>query len=175
MTSLRLLLVRHPGTSATGVPVMPGDEPAVGAVPDLTQWLGRRGRIVTSPTRRCSVPDAPVEPRLRPWDLGTWTGQPWQNLDLTSWRSDPSYDGHGGESLTALLKRASALLGDWHTRTGRLAAVTHGAVIKAAVVHALQAPAEALWHLDVAPSSLTELHTTPSGWRLTRVNCQRHG
>lgn len=172
MTSLRLLLVRHPGTSATGAPVMPGDEPAVGGVPDLTQWLGRRGRIVTSPARRCAVPGAPVEPRLRPWNLGSWTGQPWQNLDLAAWRSDPSYDGHGGESLTTLLTRASALLADWHTKTGRLAAVTHGPVIKAAVVHALQAPAEALWQLDVAPSSRTELHATEAGWRVTHVACR---
>lgn len=150
---------------------MPGDEPAMGVVPELTPWLGRRGRVVRSPARRCSVPGAPVEPRLREWDLGTWTGQPWQTLDLASWRTDPSYAGHGGESLTALLARVSALLAEWHTRTGRLAAVTHGAVIKAAIVHALQAPTEAMWHLDVAPSSLSELHATEFGWRVTRVNC----
>ncbi len=112
---------------------------------------------------------APVEPRLGPWDLGTWTGRPWSELDLASWRTDPAYEAHGGESLTDLAARVSGLLHDWSSRSGRLAAVTHGAVIKAAVVHALAAPVAAVWHLDVSPGSLTELHATASGWRVTRV------
>ncbi len=90
-----------------------------------------------------------------PWDLGTWTGRPWHELDLESWRADPSYNAHGGESLIALLARVRALLDEWHTRPGRVAAVTHAAVIKAAVVHALRAPIEAMWQLTWAPSALT--------------------
>lgn len=123
------------------------------------------------------MPGASVEPGLRAWDLGAWTGRPWQELDLGAWRTDPSYDAHGGESLTALLDRVGALLDRWHPRTGRVetgrvAAVTHAAVVKAAVVRALGAPAEAMWGLDVAPGSRTELHTTASGWRVTRVGCR---
>ncbi len=155
------------------MPVTPADEPAEGTLPDLTRWLGRTGRVVTSPARRCLVPEASIEPRLAPWDLGTWTGRPWHELDLASWRADPSYDAHGGESLIALFARVSALLDEWHTAAGRVAVVTHAAVIKAAVVHALRAPIEAMWHLDVAPASLTELHAIPpGGWRVTRVGCR---
>jgi broad specificity phosphatase PhoE len=150
---------------------VPADEPADEPLPDLAGWLGRRGRIVTSPALRCRVAGTPVDPRLRPWDLGCWTGRPFHELDLAAWRNDASYDGHGGESLIALSVRLGQLLDDWHDQTGRVAAITHAAVIKAMVVHALRAPVDAVWDVDVAPGSLTELHVAAVGWRLVRVNC----
>lgn len=152
---------------------MPGDEPAVGPLPDLTGWLGRSGTVVTSPARRCTQPGAPVDARLGPWDLGDWTGRPFDGLDLGGWRTDAGYDAHGGESLVAVHARAAGLLDDWHGRAGRLAAVTHAALIKAMVVHALRAPVEAVWDVDVRPASVTELHSTPTGWRLTRLSCRQ--
>ncbi len=54
-----------------------------------------------------------------------------------------------------------------------VAAVTHGPLIKLAVVQALQAPVQAVWDLDVLPSSTTELHSTPSGWRVSAVSCRQ--
>lgn len=151
---------------------MPDDEPATGPLPDLTGWLGRNGTTVTSPAARCRVTGAPVEVLLRAWDLGDWTGLPLADIpDLPAWRSDPSYAGHGGESLRALLDRAHTLLGRWHNDQSRLAAVTHGAVVRAALVVALQAPWQTFWDLDVAPNGVTELHSSGPGWRVTRVNC----
>lgn len=143
----------------------------MGSLPDLSGWLGRSGAVVTSPARRCLQPGVDVDLRLGPWDLGTWTGRPFEQLDLASWRADPAYDGHGGESLVALTERTAALLTGWHGRTGRLAAVTHAAVIKSIVVQALRAPLEAVWDVDVLPGSCTELHSSPGGWRLTRLSC----
>lgn len=155
----------------TRLPVVPEDEPASGPLPDLTRWLGSTGQIVTSPAQRCRQLDAAVESRLAPWDLGRWAGQPFDQLDLATWRTDTSFDGHGGESLVALSARTAELLSDWHQRSGRTAAVTHAAVIKAMVVHALRAPMDAVWDLDVRPASVTELHATATGWRLTRLSC----
>jgi broad specificity phosphatase PhoE len=152
---------------------VPADEPATGTLPDWSRFLGRAGTVLTSPARRCSVPGAAVDERLRPWDLGAWVGQDLAALDLAAWRGDPGYDAHGGESLLALRDRVAGLLSDWHSRFDqgdRLVAVTHAAVVKAAVVHALQAPVQATWDLDVAPSSTTELHATPTGWRVVGVN-----
>ena len=163
--------MRHPGTEATRTARIPADEPATAAPPDLTGWLGRTGRVVTSPAARCRVPGADVDPALGPWDLGGWTGLALDALpDLASWRSDPSWAGHGGESLLALQQRIATLLARWHDRPGRWAAVTHAAVVRAALTHALGAPPQAAWDIDVAPSSVTELHTTPAGWRVVRVN-----
>ena len=155
----------------TRVPVVPGDEPAAGSLPDLTRWLGPSGQVVTSPARRCRLPGAAVERRLAPWDLGSWTGQPYDQLDLEAWRTDASFDAHGGESLLALSGRTGELLTQWHHRPGRLVAVTHAAVIKLLVVQALRAPLDAVWDLDVRPASVTELHATPTGWRITRMSC----
>lgn len=150
---------------------MPADEPALGALPDLNGWLGRSGAVVTSPARRCLQPGAAVDPRLGPWDLGAWVGRPFAELDLAGWRADPAYDAHGGESLVALQERTAALMAGWHGRSGRLAAVTHAAVIKSIVVQALRAPLDAVWDVDVPPGSCTELHAGPGGWRLTRLSC----
>lgn len=152
---------------------MPADEPATGSLPDLNSWLGRSGTVVTSPARRCAMSGADVDPRLGPWDLGEWVGRPFDELDLAAWRTDPRYDAHGGESLVALADRAAALLAGWHDRSGRLAAVTHATVVKAVVVQALRAPLDAVWDVDVLPGSVTELHSTPHGWRLTRLSCRR--
>lgn len=114
---------------------------------------------------------AAVEPALGPWDLGTWTGLPLAEVpDLSGWRDDPDYDAHGGESLHTLHGRVSVLLGRWHARPGRWVAVTHAAVIRAAVLHALHAPATSAWDLDVPPGSVSELHATPTGWRVVRVS-----
>lgn len=150
--------------------MVPADEPADGSLPDLTRWLGRYGTTVTSPARRCRVEGAPTDARLKPWDLGSWTGRPWEGVDLGRWRADPAYDAHGGESLLALQGRVAVLLEERRSHDGRLAAVTHGAVVKAAVTLALRAPADAAWDIDVRPGSLTELHATATGWRVVRVN-----
>lgn len=112
-----------------------------------------------------------IEPQLGPWNLGSWTGRPFADLDLVAWRADPAYDAHGGESLVALSARVRGLLSHWHDSTGRIAAVTHAAVIKAMVVLALRAPLEAVWDVDISPGSFTELHAAPGGWRVVRVNC----
>ena len=155
---------------------MPDDEPAAASLPDLAPLVGRDGLLLRSPARRCEVPGAQVDQRLRPWDLGSWAGRPFAELDLTGWRADPSYDAHGGESLLALHARVATLLADLASTTtgGRstVFAVTHGAVIKAAVCVALGAPATAAWDLDVHPASVTELSTTGSGWRVVRVNAR---
>ena len=152
---------------------MPADEPAGGPLPDVTGWLGRSGRVVTSPARRCRVPGAEIEPDLGPWDLGRWTGLSLADVpDLAAWRADPTFAEHGGESLQQVQLRVSTLLGRWHSRPGRWAAVTHAAVVRAAVLHALGAPAGAAWDLDIAPGSVTELHTRVGGWRVVRVGCR---
>ena len=142
-------------------------------MPDLGPLLGRDGELLRSPSRRCEAPRARVEERLRPWDLGAWTGRPFDDLDLATWRTDPSYDAHGGESLLVLTERVAGLLDDLQDVGGGrrvVVAVTHAAVIKAAVLLVLRAPSTAVWELDVHPASVTELSRTGDGWRVARVN-----
>ncbi|MBC7375105.1 MAG: histidine phosphatase family protein [Frankiales bacterium] len=165
--------MRHAGTAATLQARLPADEAAIADLPDVSAWLGRSGQVLTSPALRCRVPGAAVEPSLGAWDLGTWTGLMLADVpDLPGWRADPTFDGHGGESLLAVHERVCGLLDRWHGRSGRLVAVTHAAVIRAAVLSALHAPAGSAWDLDIGPGSVTELHSTPTGWRVVRVNAR---
>jgi len=90
---------------------------------------------------------------------------------MLRWRSDPTARPHGGETLVELIDRVRQLLGEFHDPgAADLLAVTHAAVIRAAVVVAMHAPAESFWRVDVAPASVTELHTRGSGWVLVRSN-----
>ncbi|HWH28093.1 MAG TPA: histidine phosphatase family protein [Mycobacteriales bacterium] len=132
------------------------------------------GDVVVSPACRAHVDGATVDPRVGPWDLGRWTGRALADLpqeQLAAWRSDPSWAGHGGESLEQLHGRVAAVLHTWHDGPPRRVVVTHGGVVRAAVVTALRAPADAVWDLDVRPGSRTELSATAEGWRVQAVGC----
>lgn len=150
------------------------DDPAVGSLAGLDDWLRGAGDVVVSPARRAHVAGAAVEPRVGPWDLGRWSGRALADLpsgQLAAWRGDPSWAGHGGESLEQLHARVAAVLSEWRHGPPRRAVVTHGSVVRAAVVLALRAPADAAWDLDVRPGTRTELSATAHGWRVQSVGC----
>jgi broad specificity phosphatase PhoE len=45
-------------------------------------------------------------------------------------------------------------------------AVTHPAVIRAAILHSLDAPPKSFWRIDIAPTSRTVLHFRNGRWTL---------
>jgi broad specificity phosphatase PhoE len=55
-------------------------------------------------------------------------------------------------------------------QSGRVVAITHGGVVKAAVVHALGAPLEAFWRIDAVPLCAAELHAHEGQWTVARLN-----
>jgi broad specificity phosphatase PhoE len=183
-----LLLVRHAPTSATRASAFPADEPlderGREQASGLATALPRRVEIVTSPARRCRQTaeaaglEASVDDAVAECDFGTWAGQSLADVNardptaVRAWMLDPDAAPHGGESLAVFCTRiarwldAQAAEGD-----GRLAAITHGEVIKAAVVHALGAPLLAFWRIDASPLAITELHGHGGRWTVTRLNC----
>ena len=88
---------------------------------------------------------------------------------------DPDAAPHGGESLAAFCARIGRWLDEQAASEGRVAAVTHGEVIKAAVVHALGAPLPAFWRIDATPLAVTELHAHDGRWTIVRLNCPLSG
>jgi broad specificity phosphatase PhoE len=48
-------------------------------------------------------------------------------------------------------------------------AITHPAVVRAAIVHALGAPPAAFWRIDVAPLSRTDLSGRDGRWNLRGI------
>lgn len=66
--------------------------------------------------------------------------------------------------MTALIARVGAALAGLAAGTHR--AVVDQAVVRAAVVHALELPAAAFWRLDVRPDTVTTLTGRLGRWNL---------
>jgi broad specificity phosphatase PhoE len=180
--TLRLVLITHASTEATAAARFPYDEPlearGAGAVASAAGSVPRRlGGSFRGPERRCEQTASglglPAEPdaSLADVDLGTWRGRTLTGLeaehpaDLVAWLTDPAAAPHGGESLSALMDRVASWLGGLPTGPARIAAITHPAVVRAAVLHVLGAPAECFWRLDTGP--LTQTWLTRHGGRWT--------
>lgn len=181
-----VLLVRHAPSAATRGFRFPDDEPlderGRGDARALDGVL-RANEAVTSPARRCretaqlaGFPDASSEPGFAELDFGDWAGRDPHELGrespqaLDAWYRDPVSAPHGGEGLDDLAARVRAALEQLrdHRRT---VVFTHGGPIKVALLTALDAPLTAIWNLDVAPCSVSELHARPDGgWTLTACN-----
>ena len=179
--------MRHAPTGATRTAAFPLDEAldsrAVAAAAGLADALPRRCEVQSSPALRCLQTAeaaglaAAVDPRLSECDFGTWAGSSLVDVHAADpvgvevWMRNPDAAPHGGESLRAFAARVAEWLDEQVPCEGAAAAITHGGVVKAAVVHALGAPLGAFWRIDVAPLALTELHAHDGRWTVTRVNC----
>lgn len=178
--------MRHARTSAVRRAAFPIDEPLddTGRAAAAALAGSLAGDVLSSPLRRaletCAAiaPGAPVaeDEALRECDFGTWAGRSLAEVHadepagVEAWMTDPDAAPHGGESLRAFCARVGAWLDEQAALDGRAVAVTHGGVVKAAVVHAMGAPVQACWRVDVAPLRATELHAHGGRWTVSRVN-----
>lgn len=180
--------MRHGSTSATRASAFPAeeslDEHGRAAAAALGDALAERpADVLSSPSERCretvavaGLPAPRIEPALAECDFGAWAGRTLADVHaedpqaVSAWMTDPDAAPHGGESLSRFARRVAAWLDAQAAADGRALAVTHGGVVKAAVVHALGAPPTAFWRIDVAPLSLTELHCHDRRWTLVRAN-----
>lgn len=71
-----------------------------------------------------------------------------------------------GETIPQLMQRVAAWMAERGRDPGRTVAVTHAAVIRAAIVHVIQAQLPSFWRIDVLPLSQTELRTNGRRWVL---------
>lgn len=182
-----LLLVRHAATTATRVSAFPADEEldergreqAAG----LADALPLSAEAITSPARRCRQTaeaaglDARPDEAIGECDFGSWAGRSLADVNerdpdaVRAWMLDPETFPHGGESLAVFSTRIARWLDAQAGLEGRAVAITHGEVVKAAVVHALGAPLLAFWRVDATPLGITELHAHGARWTIARLNC----
>lgn len=178
----RLTLICHGATAATRAAAFPGDEALEDGAVEQARALGlslrRRDRAVTSPalaarqTAAALSLDASVHPALRDCDYGHWCGRKLAEVhathpaELAAWLSDPGAVPHGGESLLALMLRVSGWMADRLHDDGHTIAVTHAAVMRAAVIDTLGAPSQSFWRIDVEPLSLVDLRSDKRRWVL---------
>ena len=102
-------------------------------------------------------------------DCGSWRGLALDEVtpdNLAVWLSDPAASPHGGESVVDVVTRVRGWLDSVADIGGRVVAVTHPAVIRAAVLIALDAPPKSFWRIDIAPVAHTLLHHRGGAWTL---------
>jgi len=84
--------------------------------------------------------------------------------EFKAWVSDAWYPQGGGEAYAAVAERAGIALNkvaaEYAGQT--VAIVTHNVVVKGAVCVALQTPIDSIFHVDVAPCSITTIKIWPS-------------
>ena len=178
---VRLTLVSHAMTDAMSDGRFPQDE--------SLNSLGQRQcaeQTHRSPTRRdlrdlcvCSPEertrqtaellglDVAIEPRLADLDYGVWRGASLSNVcldELALFHTDPASAPHGGESVVELIARVGEWMNEISARPQRITAVTHPAVIRAAILVALDATPKSFWRIDIDPASCAVLHFRDHAW-----------
>jgi broad specificity phosphatase PhoE len=175
---VRLTLVSHAMTDAMAAGRFPTDEPlnALGQrQADAALDLGPVDAAVCGPEQRTvQTADrlglhAVTDSGIADLDCGRWRGDVpggVESADLAVWLTDPTRAPHGGESIVELCQRVRDWMDTVSARRGRLVAVTHPSVIRAAILIALDAPPKSFWRIDIAPVSRTGLHFRGHAWTL---------
>ena len=181
----RLDLLAHGASSATRGARFPCDEAleasAIGALEALRGRLRPYAQVLTSPARAARETaaalgfDAEVETALGDCDYGRWRGFASKDVaerepgGFAAWLQDPESALHGGESFAALIDRVGVWLTQALARESATLAVTHSAVVRAAIVKALGAGSSAFARVDVAPLSLARLSGHGQRWNLVAL------
>lgn len=176
----RLTLICHARTVAQKLARFALDEPVE------LDWQAEEHSLAgayTSSARLLSAPETrarqtahlfgtqmDIVSELRDCDFGRWRGMRINALQeqepeaLLAWFADSTSAPHGGESVAQVCARVGAWLDSLRT-PGHVVAITHPFVIRAAILHTLQCPADAFNAIDIEPLSATELRFN-GRWRL---------
>jgi broad specificity phosphatase PhoE len=189
--TVRLTMVAAGATAALRKGAFPADEPleerSAAQAAALGTLLGRPERAWSSPALRARQTaaalsiDAAEAAALRDQDHGEWAGCSLAEVGraapeaLAAWLSDPDFAPPGGEPLSGVAMRVAAFLDDAASGQGHVVAVTHPAVIRAAVIHVLGAPARAFRLIDVEPLGLTDFSHDGRRWMLRMTTPARSG
>jgi broad specificity phosphatase PhoE len=178
----KLIFISHATTRDLRAATFGGD----GALDDVgrrqaeraASSIGRVDQCWSSPALRCTETATilgltpAIDPRLRECDFGRWSGLRLQQVmlkeprKLMGWIKNPSSAPHGGETIQQVMDRVSSWMKDRIRDKGVTVAVAHASVIRAAVVHVIEAQLPSFWRIDISPLSRTELRTNGRRWVL---------
>jgi broad specificity phosphatase PhoE len=183
--SPRITFICHATTRALRAATFGGDdsldEVGLAQARRLAGRIGPVTRCWSSPAARARETaaalglEATVDERLRECDFGRWTGLKFGQVllreprKLVKWMKDPASAPHGGESIPEVLARVSAWIKERGREAGHTVAITHSSVIRAAIVHVIQAELPSFWRIDVTPLSSTEMRTNGRRWVLRSI------
>ncbi|KIH84485.1 histidine phosphatase family protein [Pseudomonas batumici] len=176
----RLSFVCHARTEAQRLGRFPLDEPVepkgLLKAAELALRLKKPVRILSAPeTRAWQTAEAlggeiEIVPELGDLDFGEWQGVALADLQesepelLAAWILDPTQAPPAGESVAALCARVGAWLEGFY-EVGHFVVVTHPFVIRAAILHALEAGTASFNAIDIEPLSVVDLRLN-GRWRL---------
>jgi broad specificity phosphatase PhoE len=182
----RLTLIAHAPTEAQRRAAFPLDEPVADRELENIAALGwktpRSLRVLSAPELRTQQTaqalglSASNSVELRDCDYGSWRGRTMDEVqvsdpdEILAWLTDPSSSPHGGESIENLINRIGRWIDEESDKSHTLV-VTHPAVIRSAIVHALGIPAQAFWRFDIAPLSVTDLRFNGRVWTVRCTGC----
>lgn len=177
----RLTLLAHAATPANRAGAFPADEPldedALAATAAVAQDFQSFRRVLRGPKHRLIQTAKALRlhaaeiAALDECDYGRWQGQDLGALAkaepaaMLAWRQEAEAAPHGGESVATLVRRVAAWL-DTERDGGAVLALTHGSVLRAAAIAALEAPLSTFWHIDAPPLSRLLLTSNGSRWSL---------
>lgn len=180
----RLHLLSSAGTFTRNSVAFPSDEP-----------LGRHGRrmlskvgrlpptevVLCSPTC-CAAQTAEglgltptTSPQLRDCDFGSWAGLSLEEVQsrspekLAEWLRNSHAAPHGGESFADVTRRVAEWMSGLLAQHTSILAITHPAVIRAAVTHVLAAAPEAFRHIDIGPLTRVIFSRVSTRWVLAAI------
>lgn len=179
---VRLTMICCGMTAASRRGFFPADEPlednARVGLSALAAQLDSADRVWTSPALRARQTaealglSAMDKPLLRDQDFGTWSGRAFDDVhrlqpdEARAWLVDPEATPPNGETFRGVAERAAFLFGELGTEDGHTIAFTHPAIIRAAILHVLQAPLTGFRFIDVEPLSLTDFRSDGARWQL---------
>jgi broad specificity phosphatase PhoE len=186
----RITFVSHAPTAAVRRAEFPLDEPIeqreVEKLQSINWILPRLRQVYAAPEQRTRQTakalgfDPILSAELRDLDYSSWQGKSLDEVQSTDpdgvrqWLADVDAAPHGGESIANFLGRIECWLAGQHG-FGHILAVTHPAVIRAAVVLTLQAPSRSFWRIDSPPASITDLRSNGQFWSLRSSGCRFSG
>ena len=175
----RLSLIAHAATETQRHAAFPLDELITereqARIAKLGWNIPKAEQISSAPEQRAQQTSrilglsATVADELRDCDYGRWRGRKMEEVqsedppEFLAWLADPNSAPHGGESIECLIGRVGSWI-DTQSAVKHTIAVTHPAVIRAAIVYALRLPPLNFWRFDIAPVTLTDLRLNRDVW-----------
>jgi len=182
----RITFVSHAPTAAVRRAAFSLNEPIEQREIEKLESIGwtppRLSKVYAAPEQRTMQTakalgfDSLLSEELRDLDYSSWRGKSLDEVQFTDpdgvrqWLTNIDAAPHGGESIANFLDRIESWLAGQHG-LGHTLAVTHPAVIRAAVVLTLQAPAQSFWRINIPPVSLTDLRWSGRFWTLRSSGC----
>jgi broad specificity phosphatase PhoE len=182
----RITFISHASTLAVRRPAFPLDEPLVDGEGERIAgigWMSPRAQHVccgpekrTKQTAKALGLEPAMSVELADVDYGMWSGKDIDEIQtsdpegLADWLTNPSAAPHGGDSIVQLIARVESWMAN-QMSVGHTLAVTHPAVIRAAILCALHAPPQAFWRVEIPPLSITDLRYSGQFWTVRSAGC----